>query len=700
MRLLSCLLFLVVAVSSFLPAHARENPPAGKSPYPQILYWKWVDDIFVGDTVERKVDDLCARSDFDTICVSFHWMKADYFDPRLQDAIKRCVERLKKHGRSLILDIDIRTEGDDYVKEFPGERMGFAGFGTVELDDQGRGSLFVKEETVHRFGRTRAAAPDKLLGAWAFSPAGDYDYVPGSLADILGKCTVEKAEGGSRLVVDAGPAFAGRRAALFPHFTHVVPDLFSPNLPKFVERMFKAVETLPLRGTAVDEWGISMIFHFDSKGLYFKELAYSPFLDQAYASRYGKPLREDLLLTRVGPEADRIRVANQYITTLRAGMAANEKLHYDLSKRFFGADSFVGTHPTWTAEGLEVQQNGLNWWEVKRDFGQTDEGILIPIRLALGHKAGGAVWYNMYYSMDMVSLAGFFPETWTNARWGGRTHNLGYDCPNEQVNPFQEPGRLESIWQMESEITKLNHFQKTAPDSRVLILFGMEAATNWQFTPHKGREFRYDHPVYMQILKTAKGVFEAGWLCDLVPTSEVANGSVVWENGKLRYGSQRYDAVVLLAPDSLPRAVWDQLRNADWSQTPLLVAGQATWFDDGSKVTDEAKALFAKATQHVPHLDAAADIASFLKEHAIAGNRFTNGCVFQDGSLIFTADAKKPTGNPLTVDVTHLGHRIQFEGHDFLALRLTETGEVTEVIAGANSELKVNGKPVALGGKK
>jgi hypothetical protein len=690
---MKALQLFIVLLGLCLIARAQAPMPATQTAYPQIIYWKWDDTIFKPGTLDTKLDDLMARSGFDTLCVSFHWMEAGYFDPRLQAAIRRTALRLKENGRRMILDIDVRTEGDEFVKEFPGERSGFVGMVELTLDADGRGETVVSEEEVHRFGRKRKVRPETIAAAWAFTPAGEHDFKPESLAVIDNFVTCEAdASGGTRLRVAAGPENAGKRALVFSRFTHVTPDLFSPNLRTYVEKMFAPVADLPLFGTAVDEWGISFIFHFDAQGLFFRELAYSDYMDRAYEGSYGRRLRDDLLLLRYGPRGERVRVINQYLANLRAGMAANERFSYDLSKRFFGEGSFVGTHPSWSADSLETFQNGLAWWEVKRDFGQTDETVIVPIRLALAHKAGGAVWYNMYYSMDLSTVAGFFKETWENARWGGRTHNLGYECPNEQVCEYARPGNLEAIWEMESQITKLNQFQRSAPDSRVLVLFGMEAATNWVFTESAAPPFRGFFPYYRKALDTAQGIFDGGFLCDLVPTSELANGSVTFVDGRPHYGTQTYDAVVLVGPEAMPATVHEQLERIA-KAVPLLIVGEATVLDSGKPAETVFEKVTALAAAFLP-LDATPGaLAGRLKALKIRGNRFPNGCVLQDGSLLFSAEGTMASGNPLVVDVVHQGHRIQFEGSDFLALKLAPDGKVERWAAGAKKTLTINNQP-------
>lgn len=663
---------------------------------PQLLYWKWSDEILELTVLERKLDDICDRSGFNTIVVSFHWMEADFFDARVQGAIRRACEILARRGRRLLLDLDIRTEGGPFAAQYPGTMSGFVAFLEISLDERGRGVGCIAAETVHRFGRKRTACADTLAAAWALNPRGD-DFDPSSLARITDACRGRVTpEGGTEYAVDAGANHAGKVALLFPRFTHVVPDLFAPAMYDYFRDMFEAVRDLPLLGAAVDEWGQSCIFHFDEGGMYFRELAYSAHMDVAYAVRYGRPLADDLLHLRYGPRETRVRVANQYIENFRDGMARNEAWFYNTTKEYFGPDAFVGTHPTWLggrdALYLEVMQNGLDWWQVRRDFAQTDEEVIFPIRFALAHKAGGRVWYNMFYSAGTEDPATYFPETWGNVRWGGRTHQLGYECPHEPgVARFAERGVLESIWSMEQRIARLDAVQQASADCRVLVLFGMEACTNWEFSVHKSRRFdNASHPRLTAALRFAAGLFESH-LCDLVPTSEAVDGSLGWEEGRPRYGNQRYDVVILVEPECMRPEAYGFLEGAP-AGFPVYVFGEAEMLADATEARARFAALARNATWHERTPPPVAQVASRLAAEGIAANRFACGCVLQDGSLLFAAEGTRPTGNPLRVEVEHRGHRIEFEGEDFFFIALGRDGTLERWACGAARVLRLDGR--------
>src|SRR5690606_21137228 len=117
--------------------------------------------------------------------------------------------------------------------------------------------------------------------------------------------------------------------------------------------------------------------------------------------------------------------------------------------------------------------------------------------------------------------------------YGGGTHSLGYEGPNEGVVlELDQPVYIEQIAAMEEVGAKLNDFQESRPDCRVLVVFGMEAATNWRISdPDKSYwtargQVLYDASAY------TKELFDKGYMCDFVPSSEIVNGDVQFDGNR------------------------------------------------------------------------------------------------------------------------------------------------------------------------
>ncbi len=677
--------------------------------YPRIIYWKWDEAILEGSHVEEKIDDLLRRSDFDTVYVSFHWISLPFTDPRLIGAIEKCCNRLNARGKRFVLDIDVRNECEAIKKRCPNDLAYVTKMLEVDLDSEGCASLEVAHPTVGRWGIKAVSPPEFLINAWSLMRTDERHFVASSLCNILKNTSIEGIDSvRSRIVIHAGREHANKTAVLCPAFPQVTVDHFSPAIYEHWKVMFDAVRHIPLGGVGIDEFGYEVVVDFDEN--YFpvsSYLPYSPHMAEAYEKATGRNLAEDILFFWYAPQGDdgkQIGAINRYLDLLRDGISKNEEWLYDTTKAYFGKDAFVAAHPTWQGHYrydlyLEVLRNGLDWWSVRRDFAQTDENIILPVRMALSRKTGAAVWYNMFYSGRTKQIDAYFRETWQNARYGGRTHYLGYECPNERnVLAFRPKDLLEQIWEMERVIGELNQFHASQPDARVLVLFGMEAVTNWAISDPGRRVWGNDGRTLHQAMKLANEVFLNGYLCDLVPTSEIVSGHVkIGQNQNLIYGTQEYDAVVLVCPEGMPQRVLHFLREYHAVNPRLIVMGDCHSFSDG-RDAGEAFHAFAQGLEFwFPNAIDSDQVTEILGQWKIAGNLYSNGCVFQDGSVIFTSDGDRNAGNPLTVDCMIKGHRVEFRGKDFLAIDLHENGKIQRFASGGTQRFMIDGDEVEIG---
>lgn len=671
--------------------------------YTNILYWKWGYPTFEGTNLEDGLMDIIRRSDFETLYVSFHHVNYPFSDAKMLDAIKKCNRILNVHGRKLLLDIDVRNEGKEFEKAYPGQKGLYSRFIEFELDQDGNGSLDVPNLLGRRTGRQAVNDPPAyIINGWAFSLQDEKRYIPETLVNIRERTAIERIDAqNTRLSVRAGAQNAGKRVLIYPAIQSAIPDLFSPDLYTFYDTMFEHVKDIPLGGTATDEWGFDLMLQSGNERFYNRHFPFSPFMCKEYSKLTGRSMEEDMLYFLYAPadhEGMTMAAVSAYLEVLRAKMKENNDWFYAKSKEVFGPDTFVGVHPTYWGDAtdfyLDVALNGLDWWEVKRDYAQTDELVLYPIRLALAHKWGGKVWYNMWYSMNTGKKETYFEETWVNARYGGRTHYLGYECPNEPgVLSLKGEGLLEEMNAMEAEIKKLNAFHNSQPDSRVLVLFGMEAVSCWNISDPGAREWRRNGGVLHKVLSFTKSLFESGYLCDLVPSSEIVNGSLRLSDGKAVYGTQTYDAVIFLLPEGIRKEAFTFLKEYYAVNQNLIVIGTCSQFSSGEKAADRFKGFTAGLKIHLDNIERIDESVAILKKWNIAGNIFENGCLFQDGSAIFTTNGLKNVGNRLKVDTAVHGHRVEFEGEDFLAIDLAEDGEIQRFAAGKCDSLKIDGKP-------
>ncbi|MDE5897644.1 MAG: hypothetical protein K2H43_07505, partial [Clostridia bacterium] len=357
-------------------------------------------------------------------------------------------------------------------------------------------------------------------------------------------------------------------------------------------------------------------------------------------------------------------------------------------KEIMGQDAFWGVHPTWWGSvdslNFEFFKNGFYWWDAKRDYAQTDEMVLYAIRTALAHRFDSPVWYNMWYSMGTRDINTYYWETWRNLRLGGRTHYLGYECPNEAVVLELKPqGMLESIEEMDARV-RMYDGVASQPDCRLLVLFGYEAVSNWaeigMEIPWKPQNPRLDY-----VLNTANAVFQ-NVLCDLVPSYAAENGSLyVNGRGKAQYGTQEYDGVIVLYAGRMAEEAKNFLLRLD----PKKLAMCSDETDDGTvAILKKLQAAGARVYSQMPTAEELSNLA--LRTFGVKANRFGDeGTVMQDGSVIFTSKGTLPSGNTLKVSFEYNGDNYEFDGQD--ALWIDKNGSRAIYPAG---ELKKNGKAI------
>lgn len=674
---------------------------------PVIFYWKWKEEAIAGENLENNLKDMISRLSFDLLYVSIHHLERSFVDSELLETIHKCEKILTEHGRKLLLDIDIRREFQGFSKAYPGVDAYMTRFVEIELDERGSGVVVLPNIVRQRAGtKLDSTGSDYVLKAWALEVKGEKCYNPETLSDITGSVCLktEDAEGSgncqSRYVVEAGKENGRKRAIIFPALRYALPDPFSPMFYEYYSYLFDKARHLNLGGTAIDEYGYSAVIEAEEGMFFTQHFPYTAYMSHDYETKAGNSLVEDLLHLAYAPfgnEGVAYRTINLYLQTIRDTMRQNNDWFYYKSKEVFGEDTFVGVHPTlWgypTDFTIDILLNGIDWWEVRRDYAQTDELVLMPIRLALAHKWGGKVWYNMWYSQNTLLMDTYYWETWNSARFGGRTHYLGYECPNEPgVLPLKNPGLLEAVNEMEQEVAKLDVFQESQPDSRVLIVFGMEAVSNWRLNGHSdGRLLRLRGNLG-KVLRFTQSLFKSEYLCDLVPSSEIVNGDVKLENGKVVYGTQTYDAVIYLLPECMDRSVMKFISDYAAINGKLIMNGECRYFNDGESAKEDFKNLIGKIQHYFPNAMSTGDAIKILRKWQITGNMLPNGCIYQDGSVIFTAPGVMQRGNPLHVDCEVKGHRVCFEGEDFLFLDLNNEGQIKRYACGSKEFLSIDGE--------
>ncbi len=656
------------------PFNNKEQVNSLKKPH--IIYWKWNDEMLDIDAVRRKTLDITNRSIFDVIYVSLHPMSPEnriLCGDKVCNLLKECADILRQHNRKLVLDLDIRCE-TAYLSQHP----------TLEKDYMVR----CMQGVLDKNGALSVSVPEAegifLAKCMDFTEKGF--FVESSVVDITDRVSVKNEV----IYISAGEAFAGKTVIFFPIRKHLGYDICGDEYKSHRRLMFEKVKNIGISGAATDEWGFftkveleaedntrntdeannvhelkQSGFDLDTAPFVAKWFHISDGLLKYYNQAFDANLKDDLIWFRhSSPDTKKGElIVNRYLYILRSRIADGEASFYNTVKEFFGKDALVMCHPTYWGDELNSNldniKNGLDWWEVKRDFAQTDELILIPVRLAMSRKCPENLWYNMWYSMRTLDIKTYFKETWTNARYGGRTHYLGYECYEPGVVlTLKEEDRLEALSEMEEKIEKLNKVQSSRPDSRVLVIFGYEAVSNWKISEPNRLDWARGSKIFTGIWKLTKELFDNHFLCDAVPSYEIDNGNVTIDNNKICYCGHCYDAAVILYPVAASDKTKELLHSfANVHNTAIICDLRNEYVNLDAFKCNDIKSL-----------------CNWLSANGVNGNCGKNYCVFEDGSVTFTCDGENNIKNPLVIDENICGNHIKFNGTDFLYIN-SKTGD-------------------------
>lgn len=638
---------------------------------PHILYWKWNNDLLDKEILRERTMDIINRSIFDVIYVALHSVTGENqitSNPEMVESIRECASILNRHGRKMVLDLQPGTQ-QEYIRKNPiGEKAYLVKHCSGKLDENGCYS--------EKFDKAEGVFLCKCLD---FDEDGLFDE--NTVIDIVDKVCVES----NTVKINAGAELGGRSFVFYVYKSSRGYDVMGDEYKEKWEDMCKYVADTGISGIAADEW--SGDFQLDApsgKGgstddisdmacdvetdinkvkCFVEWFAVTDGLCKYYKKMFGSDLKEDLLYFR-DSSADKekgIRIVNQYLDVLRKRTADGEQYLYDMSKKYFGEDSIVLCHPTWWGDeldsSLEIPCNGLDWWEVKKDFAQTDELISIPVRMSRSRRCPENLWYNMWYSMRTLDINTYFRETWINARYGGRTHYLGYECYEPGVVLcLNQKDYLEKCSETEEKIEILNPLQVSRPDSRILMIFGYEAVANWKIAdPDETKWNRVSANIH-NTWKFTKELFESHYLCELIPSTEIGNGFVDIKDDKISYCGHTYDMLIYIMPEGADKTTRELIQRYAKVNENLIIVGNTVGFMEG------------RGLLNTPETDVE-PVLSVLAKQGIKRNCGENYCVYEDGSVVFTTDGEKNVGNALKIDREVCGMKIKFDGEDFLYVK-------------------------------
>lgn len=657
---------------------------------PVIGVWVWGQRDMEPDGFKKSIDDLASNSPFNLIVPFLRFPDKEVTDDVVYQQVKEASEYAAAKGVLLVPDLDVRSARRAFKAKYPDELQQMLRLKEVELEDKTVTIPSMDLNDHYSGGNITHHIPleGELLKVYAYKTTTE-GIEPKSIVDITEETKILYATKDSVSVQLPALKKGLTHASVLVAFTHLYPDIFGPHLMKFQEGIIKKYKGLPVAGVCKDEFGFPPYYpRFFRQGFY--DYWYSVNRAEAYQEKTGRELLPDILLMArkvKGKESERQTAINNFMEMSRYRHRDLEASFYDTTKEVFGPDAAVTVHSTWWPfpDKQEFKKNGLDWWVTKRDWAQTDEVVPYAVRTALSKKWPSPIWYNMYYKED------YSTQMWSSVLAGGRLNYLRYYA-------LYDKERMQG----ENRIRLLNYITKTPVYSPVAVIFGHANAMNWAGTEHDD--------VGMALVDS---LWHKGFLVDLIPTSEIDNGSLeISPSGKIKYGSQEYEEVILYHPEFEKESTADFFSKAK-KGTALYRIGDWTKTFDGKAI--EGNDLLPEMMQVAGGISETAEaVINSLKsknidpqspstevidntffglrdfEHASYAPPTTGFAKLIDGTIIKTAGTNSAAGDPINEEFKIRDKTVSVDAIGVVAVRLDEAGKLDAMVAGGFKSFEVD----------
>lgn len=669
--------------------------------------WFWGEEEFNPGGYKTFIDQASIHSPYNLLSASVRLFGREVTSDAVHNQIKLAAEYANEHGIGLIADLDVRAARRAFESKYPDELQEMLLLKEVQLSGnlETKSAIKSKDLSDHYTGGTTHYIPlyGKLLRVYSYIRTNE-GIEKNTIKDITRNCVVMVSSKDSiEVKIPAYETNPSSEACVMVSFTHLTPDVFAPHLMEFQRDILRQYADVPLSGAFKDEWGFPIcVDGSPAKDQFW----YSKFRAQAYSEKTGgRDLLADCLLMHLGVkgmEQERQMVINYFMEMSLKRNSDIENDYYNAVKEVFGPDAAVTTHPTWYPypDLREQMKNGLDWWTAKRDWAQTDEVTPFAVRTALAKKWGSPIWYNMYYSTNRTD---YERSVWSYALAGGRIN----------YHPLYPSGlkgndkRLEllrgDLMIAESRVRLLNYISKTPLDCPVAVIFGHTCTMNWA------------GPAYDDVgMELINKLWCSGIATDLIPSSEIGNGNIVVDqDGWIRYGSQRYAAVVLFHPEFERNTTADFFVKAATGKTRMFRIGDWTRDFNGNNI--KGNEMLPRSMTVSTEIDQVLSaIKNILKKqridlqspaimstvesfsHLKVDPPTTGYSRLIDGTFIYVAGTENVSGDPFHVNKEISGHKVSADATGLLAFRFDTNGRLNALVAGGLKSFKITGFKIEL----
>lgn len=707
------LLLFIIYCFGLLPirsqAQLKEYPDSSKSQalakvlhhlpnnvLPVIGAWFWKKEELEPEGYKYFIDHVNTHSAYNLLTTAIRIPGRYITDVDVHNQVKLAVAYAKEKGIQIAFELDPRSVRRKFEAMYPDELQESLWLEEVMLSEDTPAEAVVRSIDLsdHMNGRKvpYISLRGSLLRVYSYHKTAD-GIDPTTLKDITKECIVTTSSKDSLVVrIPANKNNSQLQACVMVSFTHLTPDVFAPHLMEFQHQLIQNYSDVPLAGVMKDEWGFPPSTPANRMAL-GNHFWYSKHYALAYAKETGgRELLGDCLLMYAGlkgQESDRVMAINHYMEMNRQRNSALEDDFYHTTKKVFGPEAAVVTHPTWYPypDRLESKKNGLDWWVAKRDWAQTDEVTPFAARTALAKKWNSPVWYNQYYDFAHDKNS-YQRELWSSVLAGGRInfHPTPSPARNERSGDYLELLRG-NLMRGESRVHLLDFISKSPLNSPVAVIFGHPSTMNWAGP--------YPEDLGMKLVDS---LWSMGIPTDVIPTSEIENNSLlVDENGWIHYGKQRYAAVILYNPEFEKTSTAAFFNQASKGKTNLFRIGN--WTKDFNGNTLDGNAALPKAMVAGDIKSVMLDVSKIMKKRKIdfqtPASRILEGfghvskapptkgfCRLIDGTLIQVAGTNDAAGDIIDSKMKVGKYDVIFNAIGVAGVRLDEKGNVQALAAG------------------
>ena len=589
---------------------------AGANPNP--LVWQFDGSTLSNRTYFSDLDFIKANTSVDLVSIA-PIAGVLQEDPPFVAALEELVPYAHQLGIRVVLRASHVKGFFNAVPEkldHPEDAQGLVYDAEAILDAQGRASF---TETA-RWARPKILPlSNTVLRAYAFTKTADGFYDPASLEDVTDRLTVtSRTERRQTVTAELGAAFAGKTLFLMTVQYFHWYELFGGGLWRQHKAMMDSIAHIPMDGFCMDEQGY-MLLDFLSVSNPWRARYYSPGQEAYFRDELNLDLARLLFDMRYAP-ADkvsvRVQAINRYFEEMSKQPLKVERQVAEYQKKLWGDDVFLSCHNTFhnNLQEDDIWHTGCKWWSIPRDYGFTDEDMILALRMGVLALAKKPLLYDMYYSKSadahyrhIVNGAPFCSREWHHA------YNDEYWGSN-----FKDLGMLGEIRKLDEAVAALESKRTSIPKLDLVVVFGTSAQWNWY--PNAAARNAWDIDGTLNVQDKAAALWNAGYRCALVPDTVIDEGLLTREGTGYRLGGHPVPQMLFLYPKYAKKSVYAFLNDAVSAGAPLTVVGSAETDFDGEP------ASFAGTTHDTL-------TTGLLEDKGCPKSAIPGGCVYEDGSV-------------------------------------------------------------------